>query len=131
MNKKSVNFKNNEEKSSIEVKINNIFHLLCEQVSESSVVVKEKLSRWACCKGIISVYSISDVNNRKADPIASFAFYPSIYEPTERGSIAIYVEDAKNYLDVLRRRSSLFVYEIKEVRAEIGRRLFVDVRLFS
>lgn len=120
--------------SSIEEAINNIFQTLTDQVSESSMVVKEKLSRWASCKGIISVYGKMDLkkqngNAGKARPIATFAFYPGIYEPTKLGSVAIYGADAKNYLEMLRKSSSLFGYEIKEVRAEMGMRLFVDVRL--
>lgn len=120
--------------SSIEKAINNILQTLNDQLSESSVAVKEKLSRWASCKGIISVYRKSDIKrlngkNTDALPLVKLAFYPGIYDPSKLGSIAIYGAEAKNYLELLRKQSSLFGYKIKEVRAELGLRLFVDVRL--
>lgn len=133
-NKANKNFDN--AKTSIEAKINNIFQTLNQQVSDSVVVVRESLSPWASCKGLMSVYRTSDNifqnNNKcKSRPIARFAFYPDIYDGTKIGSIAIYGDDAKCYLEMLRKRQTIFGYKIKEVRAEVGMRLFVDVRLFA
>lgn len=132
-NSNSVNNQKSNVKS-IDAEINNIFQSLKSQVSEARIVVKEILPRLSSCKGIISVYNKSDIKNQKNNPIkaksiATFSIYPGIYDPTKIGSIAIYGADAVYYLEMLRKRSTLFGYEIKEVRAEMGMRVFVDVKL--
>lgn len=129
--------KNSINNSNLTIKksINNIFEFLTAEVSERSVVVKEQLTRWSVSVGIISIYSA--VEYKKAEskdlksglqPIATFAFYPNVYEPSKIGSVAIYSANARVYLESLKKMSSLFGYQIKEIRAEIGMRLFVDVR---
>lgn len=129
--------KNSINNSNLTIKksINNIFEFLTAEVSERSVVVKEQLTRWSVSVGIISIYSA--VEYKKAEtkdlksglqPIATFAFYPNVYEPSKIGSVAIYSANARVYLESLKKMPSLFGYQIKEIRAEIGMRLFVDVR---
>ena len=135
MNKKFTENSFNNSKLTIEKSISNIFDFLVANTSENSVVVKEKLLRWSSSAGIISIYPASDYKKVGAKDskgcsraTATFAFYPSIYDNTKLGSVAIYGTDVRAYLESLKKTTSMFGYPIKEVRAEMGMRLFVDVK---
>ena len=135
------NFTNNQkinEKTIISREIENIYQFLVANVSNTSVVVKEKLSKWASCQSLISIYRISDLKKYstfkdgkalKVKPIVSFGFYPSVYDPERLGSIAIYGDNAKQYVDILNQTRQIFGYPILSVKAEVGLRWFADVRI--
>lgn len=125
-------------KTQIECEIEAIFKFLVDEVSESSVVKKESLSRWTSCCEFISIYRNADLRKEAAigkahkgnvRPIVSFGFYPSVYQPERLGSIAIYGEDAMHYCRMLEQSRSIFGYKILRVKTEMGMRLFVDVKL--
>lgn len=131
LNRKVANLNGKKNLPSIEEEINRIFKLLSANVSESETVVREKPGKWSSSCGSISIYNIRDLQredkSRKATPVLRFVFYPGTLFTSQLGSVSIYGADVLTKWGSL--RGYLFGHSIREVNIEMGRRLFVDVKL--
>lgn len=128
--------------TTIERELKSIFDQITSTASDGCVVLEERPNKGTSCKGIISIYRRDDLrrqDSREADverdgrpfraiPVVRYAFYPSVYNPSVLGSVAIYGKRAVlNRLSV-RKNAFFFGRRVTGVKTEIGRRPFIDVR---
>ncbi|MDE6577615.1 MAG: hypothetical protein K2J82_02625 [Muribaculaceae bacterium] len=117
--------------NSIESVINSIHRILTSTLDEAYIAVKDRKMKGASCKGMISVFRRSDLqegDGKKATPIIKYAFYDSTYNPGCLGSIAIYGENLASLCSMIKKSRSLFGHRVIEVSMEQGRRPFIDVK---
>lgn len=138
---------------SIEQEISTIFDLIVLRAPHSILVVNERPKAGSSCKGIICLYSRSDLKRQseeeaeyrrlinlgadkttvptpfKAVPSVKYAFYPSVYDASRIGSVAIYGENAVSHGLLLQKHPVLFGYSVKSATVEMGVRPFVSVKL--
>jgi len=141
--------------SDIEREIRSIFRALTSTASEDKVVSIETPVKGASCRAIIRIFKTEDINRQseeekfyheqlsqgmnrneldkpyKANPIVMYALYPQAYDSTKLGSIAIYGDDASMRQTLILRQGSLFGHTVVRANLEMGRRLFVNVKLAS
>lgn len=130
----------------IELEIKAIFRVLASSVSESEVVLIDRPGNGVSCKAIISVYNREDLLRQKEEenacrqlgvhrktyrafPNVKYAIYPNVVDATKIGSIAIYGRDVEILRTVILRQGSLFGRRVISANLEMGRRLFIDVKL--
>ena len=123
----------NNTNRNLESEINSIFRILSATVDDSYVVKKERPRKGAACKGVICLYLRSDLReqeetNRKAKPVASYAFYGSTYNPTRLGSVAVYGRDVMPLYTMIRRNRTFFGHRVVAASIEEGLRPYLDVR---
>lgn len=139
--------------TTIEQEVETIFKLLTSNAADNTMVVKDRAPIGKACKAFVYVYKRSELLRQKreeaeyqeyvrqgydksslekpftAKPSLIYAFYPSIGNPTQLGSIALYgIDVASIYLSICKRRS-LFGHTIARVSFEKGICPFVDVKL--
>lgn len=119
---------------SLEKEIRSIFNTMNSDIAQTTKAVMHQPAKGACCKGIISVYAIPDLQREKeegikAKPYATYTFYPSTLDASRLGSVAIYSSDPLSLLLMIRRSGFLFGHKVVKAKLELGRRPFVDVTL--
>lgn len=134
INAKKARKKKQHRTPSIEKEIRSIFNSMSSDIAQTTKAVMLQPAKGACCKGIISVYTISDLQREKtegikAKPYATYTFYPSTLDASRLGSVAIYAADPLSLLMMIRRSGFLFGHKVVRAKLEMGIRPFVDVTL--
>ncbi len=116
--------------SRIERDVRAIFQSLSYK-SNDEEVVKLDMTTGSSCIAMIRVYRRDDIlaQPTKAAPIVCYAFYPSSYDASKLGSVAIYGNGARARRAQILKQGFLFGYPVVNVTIEMGRRPFVDVTL--
>lgn len=137
----------------IEREINSIFRSLCSTSSDNQVVMMDQANKGTSRKAIISIYNRDDLSRQKEEeaayrklhsegenrnglrkpykafPVLMYVFYPHTLDEKKLGSVAIYGSDVSVLLSVILKKGSLFGHHVVSANLEMGRRLFIDVKL--
>lgn len=133
--------------------IDGIYRALATSVSDSMVVLKERVKDGSACKGKVMVMNraeytryLTEVSERQrqksegvphdflpavraAEPLLTYAFYPSVYNAAQIGSIAIYGEDALPRFALAKKMGYIFGRRIKSAEIAVGLRQFAVIKL--
>lgn len=144
--------KTGRSQTSIRREIDAIYDEMTEKASAMQIVCRERPEKGTSCAGIISVYSVDDINRQKreraacaetvrrqggetavpkpfrAQPIARFAFYPGVTDPSAIGSMAVYGRTAVLQYRLLKQRGDFFGHPIASVTLERSVNLFASVK---
>ncbi len=137
----------------IEREIRSIFHTLRINATENQMVILDQSNKGSLSKAIISIYNQDDINRyrvedaayrelvaqagnrgnirkpRKPLPVVMYVFYSHTLDDQKIGSVAIYGPDASMQRNIILKNGSLFGHRVISADLEMGRRLFVDVKL--
>lgn len=139
----------------IDAEVSTIFDLLSVREPKSNVVVKERPLRGSSCHSIIAVYKRDELARQHeeeqrykqkvkggadrtslakpymARPLLKYAFYPSVYDPSRLGSVAIYGENAVAQGLLVKKRRVLFGHQVASATFESGIHVFMNVKFAS
>lgn len=116
--------------TSIESTIDAIERTLVRNLPADLTVVREKKTRNATWKGMISIYPASLPESKgKRTPLVTYTFYPGTFFTSRLGSVAIYADNVTLILARIHATETLFGIPVIEARLVYGRRPFIDVKL--
>lgn len=77
----------------------------------------------------LAIFSVCRGYEADAPVIRRYAIYPDTYHPDKIGSVAIYCANAAMEYAKIKNQNGLFGRRIIDMKIEMGRRPFIDVKL--